>query len=471
MDPAPCIIVILRNRLGDKPKFLYIAVMKRLLQLSFPLVLGNFLETMYNIIDTYFLGQLPDIGREAISATANSWTVFFILIVFGIGFSTASTTLISQAKGNTSAGDDLPNFYLGQSSVLLWFSSIILALAGFLLTPFILQAINTPENIIYLAKDYLQIVFMGLPFMFTIFIFQSSLQAMGDTWTPLLVQATGLLLNIVLDYLLIFGIGIFPAMGVSGAALATTISRGIAATISVFLLLRGWSGLRLRLRYLVPKIAPLKQFLNIGIPAALGHGFSSLGFLVLQSLVNGFGSAAIAAFGIGNRIISIFMMPAMGLARGSAVLIGQHLGAGNKEAAVEVVKTALKVVFVFISVGMLLVMWRGNDVVRFFTSDPEVQSYGANLFLIVSPSVIFFAMFFVTTGAFQGGGYTTPIMILNSTRLWGLRLPLAYLFCIVLQFGPEGIWYSMFLSNLLTAIIGFIVLFQGKWMRTLVMAH
>jgi Na+-driven multidrug efflux pump len=186
---------------------------------------------------------------------------------------------------------------------------------------------------------------------------------------------------------------------------------------------------------------------------------------VLQGVVNTFGTAVVAAFGVGNRIIGLFNMPALGFSQATTSLVGQQLGAKRKDRAVTVVKQSVVTVTVFIVVGMTLTFFFGSSFVRFFIDDPEVIQHGATMFRVISMSVVLFAMFTVAVGAFQGGGDTKPVMYLNIGRLWGLRLPVAYLLAIVLHMGPNGIWWAMFVSNLVTAVVGFAILKRGRWLH------
>ncbi len=160
-------------------------------------------------------------------------------------------------------------------------------------------------------------------------------------------------------------------------------------------------------------------------------------------------------------------MPAMGISQATAVLVGQELGAKNHAGVWKVVKHSFLTVFVFITLGMSLTFFKGSSVVRFFVNDPEVIRHGVMLFKIVSPSVIFFALFTVSTGALQGAGDTKPVMIFNIVRLWGLRVPIVYALVACTSLGAVSIWTGMFVSNFVVSIGGFILLSRGKWMYTI----
>ncbi|TFH04470.1 MAG: MATE family efflux transporter, partial [Spirochaetales bacterium] len=341
---------------------------------------------------------------------------------------------------------------------------VIVAVLGLIFTPRLLTLMNVPLESFEYTRQYMTIIFLGVPFMFTSFLLRAVLQGVGDSVTPLIVQVVTIVLNVVLDPLLIFGLGPIPAMGVAGAAYATVFSRLVAAIISVAILAKGRNGIKVRWADMKPDRVAMVRIAKIGIPASIGQAVPAFGFTVLQGIVNTLGVSVVAAFGIGNRIVSLFNMPAIGFGQATTSIVGQRLGAKRKDQALTAVKQSVLTVFVFISFGMTLTFLYGGHFIRFFVDDPEVIAYGADLFRILSPSVVIFALFMVITGAFQGGGDTKPVMVMNVTRLWGIRVPLAYLFSITLAWGPSGIWWGMFISNLVIAVVGFVWLGKGRWL-------
>ncbi|MCG8572468.1 MAG: MATE family efflux transporter [Spirochaetes bacterium] len=433
-------------------------IMKQLIRLALPLMLINFLQMAYNLTDAYFLGKL---GREFLSAPSIAFNIIFFLTIFGMVFSMAGTTLIAQSKGK---GDhEKVNFYLGQMTTFLLFIGILLIIIGLAATNFLLTILQTPADVFPYAQDYMIYILCGIPFMFGFILFQAALQGIGDTFTPLWIQIVSVGVNILLDPFLIFGWGPFPKLEVKGAAIATIISRAIASTISIYYLINGKKGIQLLLKNMIPNMTALKLLIKIGLPAAIGQSVTALGFTILQGVVNYFGSAVVAAFGICGNLIGIFNMPGMGISRATTTLVGQYLGARDINRAKSAIKVSIIMVLSFLIPSMTLTYFWGNYFVKFFVNDPETIRYGVDLFRLVSVSVVFFGMLTVILGAFQGAGDTKPAMILNISRLWVFRLPLAYVLAIVLKFGPEGIWWSMFFSNIVVTVAGFYWLKRGKW--------
>lgn len=433
-------------------------VFKELLRISLPLMLGSFLQMLYNLTDAYFLGKL---GKEELSAPSIVMTLIMFLVMFGMGLSVAGTTLISQSKGK---GDqEKVDFYLGQITIVLLIIAFLIMIVGLIMTKPVLRVLQTPDEVLPYVLDYMVIILTGIPLMFGFFILHGTMRGIGNTKTPLQIQIVTVIINVILDPFLIFGLAGFPELGVKGAAIATVFARGVASIISFIILFRGKHGLTLKREDLKPDKEAILLLLRVGLPAALGQSVASLGFVALQGIVNSFGASVIAAFGVANRVINLFNMPSMSISMGTAALVGQSLGAKDHNRTYHIISVSIKSVLGFIVPTMTLTFFWGNWVTRFFISDPEVIYHGAMLFRIVSISVIFFGLFNVISGTLQGAGDTKPLMFLQIFRLWGIRVPSAYFFSTVFHFGPPGIWSGMFLSNIICFGLGLLWLRHGSW--------
>jgi len=273
---------------------------RSLLSLAVPIMLNNLLQMLYNLADAYFLGRL---GPAAVAAPSISFSMIFFLAVFGMSFSMAGTTLIAQTKGK---GDmERANFYAGQTTTVLIVMSILVSVIGLIATPTLLRVMQVPEEAYEYTRQYMTIIFAGMPLMFVSFLLRAVLQGVGDSVTPLVVQVITILLNVVLDPILIFGWGPFPAMQVAGAAYATVFARLVAAVVSAWFLIKGRRGIRLTLANMKPDGTALRRIADIGLPSAIGQAVPAFGFTTLQGIVNSLGTSVVAAFGVGNRIDGI----------------------------------------------------------------------------------------------------------------------------------------------------------------------
>lgn len=430
--------------------------------IALPVVVNSLIETLYNLVDAFFLGKL---GTAEISAPSISFSIMLFLIVFGTGISGAGTTLIAQAKGR---GDHAKmSFYMNQTATFLFFLSLFLMVLGLVISRPLLVLLGTPSEVFGFTLIFMRICFLGIPFMFAYYVLLSSFTAAGDSFTPLWVHLIGIGLNVLLDPFLIFGLGPFPRLGVAGAAMATVFSQFVVAVLAIIILTQGRHGFRLSLEAMKPRRAALRLLAEIGLPSSLGQAISSLGFTVLQGLVNGFGASAIAAFGVGNRITGLFDIPARGIANAATALCGQALGARDEARSKRVVRIALIACLVFMTPLLTAAFFFGGDLVRFFVNDAEAIRLGDIMFKVTTPSVLMFGLFLVITGAFQGAGATRIIMLLSIVRLWVLRVPIAYALARFTGVGPLSIWYAMFVSNTGTALAGFVYYRGGRWLKAL----
>ncbi len=437
-------------------------VFTTLLAIALPMMLGSAIESLYNLTDAFFLGRL---GLAEVGAPSIGFTIVFFLTVFGTGLSGAGTTLIAQSRGRRDSVK--MSHYLNQMTSLLFVASFVLAGFGIAVVGPILRLLATPAAVYGFALSYMRIIFLGIPFTFIYFALQSSFTAVGDSATPIRVHLIAVGLNVALDPLLIFGLGPVPALGVPGAALATIVSQAVGALLSLLVLRRGREGMRLNRSAMSPDPKAWRLLVSIGLPASIGQGLSAFGFTVLQGVVNMFGLSAIAAFGVGNRLMNMFDIPIYGIAGGTTSLVGRAIGARDERLADRVVHMALLMVVLFEVPLLALSMLYGGDLVRLFVSDPEAVRLGDLMFKVVSPSLLMFGLYFPLNGAFQGAGDTRVIMVLSVFRLWVIRVPLAYALAYWTTMGPLSIWIAMFASNALTAAIGGIWFRMGHWRHAL----
>ena len=450
------------NALKKKPDLINGSIVEELFILGLPVMLSNVVQTLYNIVDAFWLGKL---GKVALTAPTITFNVAFVLIAFSMGISMGGATLVAQYTGAGMNKDAKRS--AGTTLLLMVIIGIASAVIGLIFASPILKLLHTPEDAFYATLVYMRVIFLGMPFMFVYLAFQGIVQGKGNTVTPMKINIFSVLINVVLDPIMIFGIGI-PKMGVMGAAVATDVARAIAAYLGIKYLFSNESEIPLRIKDLSLKLKFVKKIFYIGLPLSIGQMATSIGFTILIGIVNTFGSAVISAFGIGNRMISLLSVPAMGFSQAATVMVGQNMGADNVERAESVVWKAVIIIAVFLFSGATLTFLFGGGIVRFFINDPEVIKVGISLFRIASYSVPFFGIMFAFNAAFSGSGHTLPILVLNTTRLWGIRIPLAYLWAVKMRLGPNGIFYAMVVSNVVISIAAFIWFRTGTWKKKVI---
>jgi putative MATE family efflux protein len=436
---------------------------RNLFAVAWPGMVSSLLQTLYNLADAFWLGKL---GKAALVAPTVTMHISFVSFSVAMGLGVGGTTLVSQYKG---AGRQAEvGRAAGQTLLLLLASGVAIGLLGLVASAPLLRLLQTPPDAYAGTLVFLRWILAGVPFTFIFFVYSGVSTGLGDTLAPLRVNLITVVLNAILDPILIFGLGPLPRLGVGGAALATCICQVLSALLGLQRLTRSERGLRLRradLRWHRPTAA---KILKVGIPMSLGQTGTALGFTLLIGVVNTFGSAVTAAFGVGNRIINMAMAPAMGLSQACAAAVGQNLGAGRTDRAAHAVWTGARMLTVILLPVTVFTFFCGSAISRLFISDPEVVKYGRDLFQVTSFSVFAFGFVLVLLGAFRGSGHTVPVMVLNIVRLWALRVPGAWLLAKTLRMGPAGIWWAMFLSNMVTAIAAAIWFSTGTWKRAVI---
>jgi len=459
-------------------------LLKPLLVLSLPIVLTNMLQVAYNLADTFWVGRL---GQDAVSALSFSWAIVFLIITLAGGFSVAGTVLVAQNKG---AGNlDRISEVAGGTIGLVVGLSVLLSLVGYALAPWLLGLIGASAGteVFALSLAYTRTMFLGIPFVFGFFIFQSLLQGWGDTRTPLYLMFLGVVLNVVLDPFLILGFrdnvlfeaaglaGLqatlfeatgFAGMGVEGAAVATIFSRGAGAVIAVGLLLSGRVGIHLAPGDFLPSREMVRRIVRIGAPASVEMSTQSLGVTVVTALVALAGAEAVAAFGIGTRITSLVVLPAFGLARGAETVVGQNLGARQPDRAKRAVFASAAVAGVVLLGVTAVVYLNAAAIVGVFITGAEsasVVAIGAEYLRIVGLTYVFLGVFHVVQGAYRGSGSTRLAMVFGVLGLILLRIPPAYALVAWFDMGAAGVWYGIAAANVLMVLLSGAYFLRGTW--------
>lgn len=440
-------------------KFTEGPVLKSIIRLATPIILANMLQTAYQLTDTFWVGRL---GKTAVAAVTASFPVLFLVMALGGGFTIAGSILVAQfhGKGDRNAVNHITEQTLAVMSVV----ALVLAIGGILLTPYLLKAMGVETAVYAQAKDYLQWMFAGMLFGFGFMIFQSLMRGTGDVRTPLFIVAFTVLLNLVLDPLFIFGYGDFPALGVRGAALATLVTQGLSSLAGLYLLWHGKRSIYVRFKGFRPDWPLIRHMFRLGIPATVEQSTRAGGMTAMIFLVSGFGTLAMATYGIGMRITSFVIIPALGLSMATSALVGQNLGAGKSERAVRIARISFLTGFLALETAGILVMLFARPLARFFIPGEPGVIREAQIFLhIVAWSYGFIGMQMAQNGAFRGSGNPKLSMLLSILTLWVLRLPLAFLLSHYTALDMRGIWWSFPISNLVAAAVALYWFYFKPW--------
>lgn len=445
-------------------------IFKKLLAISFPLMLTMIVSNFYEIVDNFWLGHY---SANAIAASQiGRFLVWFsISLAFGIGM--GGRTLLSQLKGARQFKEI--SSYIAQTLLFLFLISLVVSIIAFFYTEDLLILMDAPTAILHESTEYTRIILMAAPVIFIEAGIILILNGLGNTFIPFIFTLCTVCINCILDPLLIFGVGPFPEMGVTGAALATVFSRFVVSILGIAYLYRGSDGVLLRLPDFKFSLEKLKKIVQIGVPSSVGMWGTSLGFIILMRMVTKLANdfydgdpAIITAYGISGMAIHMYFMVTAGIASGVSIMVGQNLGALNPKRAEETVWHAFIFASILLIAGSLIMYIDGGLISQIFIpstqkSAKEIELLVGRILEITSHGVVTFGLLNIIQGAFQGAGYTVPVMWINLSRLWIIRIPLAYILSFVLMWRGDGIWWSICISNHLMAIIGLVIFLRGKW--------
>jgi putative MATE family efflux protein len=437
------------------------SILRALISLSIPLILTNILQSAYNLTDTFWVGRL---GSEAVSAVSLSFPIIFIMISLGMGLAIAGSILVAKAKG---AQNNEELAHIATQTVFSVVSfSVLLSIIGYFLTPNIVGVMKVEPAVYNDAVSYLKISFLGMTPMFIFIVFQSLMKSIGEVKLPLYIVLSTVLLNLILDPFFIFGWHSFAGNGVKGAAIATVFTQLLAAVISIYYLLKGHKGVQINLRDYTPDKVVIKTLIKLGFPVSVEQISRSVGIFVMLFLVTGFGTMALASYGIGSRILSFIIIPVFGLGMATSTLVGQNLGAQKPDRVKKTIKLSLYIAFGIMSIFGLLTFLFASSVAHFFIpNEPETIKQSAVFIKYIAVSFGFMGILIVLIGAFRGAGKTKLSMSLTIFSVWIVRFPLAYMLSEFTEMKEIGIWISYPTTNIVTALVGLALLFKYHWLQ------
>lgn len=448
-------------------------LVRPLVAFSAPVTLANLLQVGYTLADTYWVGRL---GTPAVSALGFSWAIVFAVLGLAAGLNVAGSVLVARYAG---ADDpDRVDRVAGQTIGFVAAVSLVIAVGGFVATPTLLGLVGASPGTksFRLAASYTRIAFLGTPFVFGLYVYQGLLRGWGDSQTPLYVVGGSVLLNVLADPVLILGfrdnvvfdgLGLvalerslfaltgFAGLGVEGAAIATVVSRGMGAAVGLGLLLSGRVGVSPSLSQFYPRVAIMRRLVRLGVPASLEQTTGALGVAAITALAATTGQEAVAAYSIGNRVVALALLPAVGVAAGTQTFVGQVLGADRPDRADRVVTTASALLVGYLAVVSAVTITFAEPIAStLITGDAAVAvvDLSGEYLRIVGLTLAFVGVFRTLKGAVRGAGSTTMAMAAAVGLEFFLRVPAAYLL-VAWRGEPSGVWLGIAVSNVLACLL------------------
>lgn len=434
---------------------------KNLYYLSLPVIIINLLQTAYNLADTFWLGQYSNAALEAITY---AFPLVFFLISLGMGLAVAGSVLVAQNEG--SGNSKKRDRAASQTVMFSALASIVIGGIGLLFIENLVPLLGASGAVAEATTSYLNVISIGIFSIFGFLVFQSLMRGFGDTVTPMILMTGTVVMNIVIDPLFIFGFGPIPELGVTGAAIATVLSRALAVAIGIGILFRGNRGITISLRQMKPDLAFFRKMVSIGLPASAEQTGRSLSVNALVAVVGTvFAGPVVAGYGIAVRIFSMVFLPASAVGRGVESMTGQNLGAGNYDRAGETAKFGAKWTFLILTALGVITFIFARPISAVFTKSPEIAGVSAEFLRYVSLSFGFIGVLRSYNGSFRGAGKTLTAAVISISTLGIIRLPIAYFGAT--SIGTIGVWIAFFASNVGGAALAYIWYQRGTWRQTL----
>lgn len=459
MSPAKRLRRFVREALSDnEADFTTGPISRALGLLAIPMMLEMAMEAIFALVDIIFVSRL---GTNAVAAVGITEALITVLYAVAIGFGMGVTAMISRRIG--ARDNDGAARVAGQA---LWIGAIlatVIGLIGVSYAPQLLALMGAGKAVIEEGRGYTAVLLGGSASIIYLFLLNAAFRGAGDAPVALRSLALANLINIVLDPCLIFGLGPFPELGVTGAAVATTIGRGVGVLYLLHVLFAAKGRLRFSLRHASLDPALVRRLIAISIGGVGQFLIATASWIAIMRIVALYGSAPVAAYTIALRLIEFALLPAWGLGNAAATLVGQNLGARKPERASQSVWQAARYNATFMLVlGALLVAF-APLIVSFFSDDPEILRYGTNCLRIMGLGYPMYAVGMIIIQALNGAGDTRTPSLLNFICFWTIQIPLAYTLATAVDLGPNGVFWSIVISESMLTVFGVLVFRRGRW--------
>lgn len=438
---------------GEELDYTKIGLRKAILMLAIPMIIEMGMESIFAVVDIFFVSKL---GKHAVSTVGLTESVLMLIYSLAIGLSMAATAMVARRVGEKNmegaASAAMQSIFIGVSI------SLFVSLSGIFLAEHILQLMGAEKETIEIGGDYVRIMFGGNIVIMMLFLVNGIFRGAGNASIAMQSLTLANICNIILCPVMIH------RFGLTGAALATTIGRGIGVLFQLFHLFNGKNIIRLTVKSLKAEWDIVRAIAAIAWPATLQFIIASCSWIFLARLVAETGeSEASAGYQIALRIIMFFILPAWGISNAVATLVGQNLGAKKIDRAEQAVIQTAKYNAVFMGVVSLIFFTGADFIASFFTKQEEIKQFTVNALHIISAGYIFYGVGMVMNNAFNGAGDTRTPTIINVFGFWLFQIPLAFLLAKYFHFGPRGVFISIPVAETAITIAAFVMFKKGRW--------
>lgn len=456
---APTLRASVREAIrGSQQDYTSGSINRAIVLLAIPMVLEMCMESLFAIVDVFWVGRL---GADAVSTVGLTESMLMLVYAAAMGLGMSATAMVARRVGEK---DPEGAAVAGVQSIALGMAfGLAMGLPCLLFAPNLLRLMGASPAITGLGSSYARIAMGGCCVVTLLILNNAVFRGAGDAAIAMRVLWLANGINLLLDPCLIFGIGPFPRMGVTGAATATLIGRSVGVLFQFYRLGKGGGHIRVLARHLGLNLKVMARLLKISLTGIAQMAIPHVAWIGMVRIVSMFGSAAIAGYTIGIRIVIFVILPSWGLSGAAATLVGQNLGAKRPERAEKSVWITGFYNMIFLgAVGVFLILF-ARPVVHLFTQDPEVAAMAVACLRILSFGNVAYAYGMVMLQAFNGAGDTRTPTIVNFFGYWVLEIPLAYALALTLHLGANGVYLAILISEAAIAAVCVALFRRGKW--------
>ena len=443
---------------GTEQDFTKGSMSRAIFLLAVPMVIEMIMEAIFAVVDIFFVARL---GADAIATVGITESLITIVYAIAVGLSMATTAMVSRRIGEKDGkGASRAAF---QSIITGLIVSMFIAIPGIIFADDLLKLMGASENMYSSMSGYTRIMLGGNFVIMLLFIINAIFRSAGDAAISMriLIIANGL--NIILDPLLIFGLGPIPALGIEGAAIATNTGRGLAVIYQFYLLFNGNKRVKIASENIRIHFATIKQLIKLSLGGIGQHLIATSSWILLVRIISVFGSEALAGYTVAIRVVIFSLLPAWGISNAAATLVGQNLGAKSPDRAEKSVWAVGKVNMIYMTlVGVILFLFP-EAIIRIFTSDIEIISSGISSLKIISLGFVFYGLGMVMVQALNGAGDTVTPTWINFISFWLIEIPVAYFLAITLNVGENGVYFAIIIAEAIMSLAAMWIFRRGKW--------
>ncbi|MCI3938215.1 MATE family efflux transporter [Chryseobacterium aahli] len=445
----------------EETDYTKISIRSAVLLLAIPMMLEMAMESVFALVDLYFVGHLKESGF-AIQTVGLTESVLTIIYSIAIGMSMAATAVVARRIGEKNP--EQASRSAAQVISVSFVVTSVLSILGVVYAEEILILMGSKPDAAAYGKDFTRIMMGSSVIIMLLFLINGIFRGAGNAAIAMKSLWIANIANIIFCPILIRGLGPIPAMGLTGAAVATTIGRSTGVLYQLYHIFIADSLVRIKTIYFKPDFKLIMSIIKIAMPGIFQFVIASCSWIFLAKLVATTGGEdASAGYQTALRLMMFFMLPAWGLSNAASTLVGQNMGAGEMIRAEQSVMKTVKYNVIFMLLVSLLFLILGDFLVGFFTEQIEIKNYAKNALHIMSIGFVFYGIGMVTINAFNGAGDTWTPTWLNFFGFWMFQIPLAYVLSKYFEMGPKGVFISIPVAETLITIIAFILFKKGKW--------